>query len=414
MKLSSIAFRNISRNRRRSLLCILAIALAAMTIVFLFSLLAGMKADLKWNVQSFFTGQIRVRHEGYDEKEMLNPLHLRLENWERMIRDIESRDLSLQAVPRIPFPAFLEPPTVSNPDAVNASAMGVGLDFEKEKDFQHLDKYLATGRLPEKGRFEILLGAGLARKIEKGVGDKVTLMTTTMRRGPNAATFTVTGIAAFNVAAMNQSYFYIPLDRAQHVLKIGDSVVEILVKSGGELSDREAGTLVAGIITPEDRAVARDWRELNLMVRWIDIADISYNFMALIFFVLASTVIANSIMMIIYERMREIGTIGALGMEGGEIVRLFFLEAFFMSLIGTAAGVALGAGITAVFGTTGIDFSSGMQGVDFDISSLIYPRLNVKSTVFVFFYSLAVASLSSLIPTRRAARIEPVEALRHI
>jgi len=412
MKLSTIAFRNISRNPRRSLLCILAISLAAMTIVFLFSLLAGMKADLKWNVQSFFTGQVRVRHKDFDEKEMLNPLHLRLQEWRRLIRDIESLEHPALAVPRIPFPAFLEPPTVGKPDAENATAMGVGLDFEKEKEFQHLDQYLAKGRLPGEGEFEILLGAGLAKKISKGVGDKVTLMTTTMRRGPNAATFTVTGIAAFNVAAMNQSYFYIPLDRAQHILKMNDSVVEILVKFNRKISDREAKALVTDVITPEDEALARDWRELNLMVRWIDIADISYNFMALIFFVLAGTVIANSVMMIIYERMREIGTIGALGMEGGSIVRLFFLEAFFMSLIGSGAGIALGAALTAVLSSTGIDFSSGMQGVDFDISNIIYPRLGLKSTVFVFFYSLAVASLSSLIPTRRAAKIEPVEALR--
>ncbi|WP_319559982.1 FtsX-like permease family protein [Marispirochaeta sp.] len=414
MKLSAIAFRNISRNRRRSLLCILAIALAAMAIVFLFSLLAGMKADLEWNVQSFFTGQVRVRHNEFDEKEMLNPLHLRLENWPGMVREIESLDSPAQAVPRIPFPAFLEPPTVRNPDAVNAPAMGVGLLFEKEAEFQQIERYLAEGSLPRKGESEVLLGAALAKKISKKVGDTVTLITTTMRRGPNAATFTISGIAAFNVAAMNQSYFYIPLDRAQSILKMGDSVVEILVKFEKELSDKEAKALVAKTLAPEDQAVARDWRELNLMVRWIDVADISYNFMALIFFILAGTVIANSVMMIIYERMREIGTIGALGMEGREIVRLFFLEAFFMSLIGTAIGVACGIGITAWLGAIGLDFSSGMQGVDFDISSIIYPRLNLKSTLFVFFYSLTVASVSSLIPTHRAAKIEPVEALRHV
>ena len=414
MKLSTIAFRNISRNRRRSLLCIIAIAVAAMTIVMLFSLLAGMKADLAWNVQSFFTGQVRVRHSEYDEKEMLNPLHLRLETWRSLLERIDGLDEETIAAPRIPFPAFLEPPTVSNPDSLNVTAMGVGVDFGREMEFQRLGSYIREGRAPRAGEFEILLGASLAGKLDKGVGDSVTLMTTTMRRGPNAATFTVSGIAAFNVAAMNESYFYIPLDRAQHILKMGDSVTEILVKFEEKLSDRRAKELISGIIRPEDNAVARDWYELNLMVRWIEIADISYNFMALIFFVLAGTVIANSIMMIIYERMREIGTIGALGMEGSEIVRLFFLEAFYMGLIGTAAGVIVGIALTSILGVTGIDLSSGMQGVDFDISSIIYPRLNLKSTLFVFVYSMAISSIASLIPTRRAARIEPVEALRHV
>jgi putative ABC transport system permease protein len=414
MKLSTIAFRNISRNRRRSLLCIIAIAVAAMTIVVLFSLLAGMKADIAWNVQSFFTGQVRVRHKDFDEKEMLNPLHLRLETWRDLLRKIDGLEEETAAAPRIPFPAFLEPPTVSDPDGLNTTAMGVGVDFQREMEFQKLDRYIREGRAPRTGEFEILLGASLARKLGKRVGDSVTLMTTTMRRGPNAATFTVSGIAAFNVAAMNESYFYIPLDRAQHILKMGDSVTEILVKFEERVPDRKAKELIAGIIGPEDNAVARDWYELNLMVRWIEIAGISYNFMALIFFVLAGTVIANSIMMIIYERMREIGTIGALGMEGGEIVRLFFLEAFYMGLIGTAAGVLVGIALTAVLGVTGIDLSSGMQGVDFDISNIIYPRLNLKSTLLVFVYSMVISSVASLIPTRRAARIEPVEALRHV
>jgi putative ABC transport system permease protein len=83
-------------------------------------------------------------------------------------------------------------------------------------------------------------------------------------------------------------------------------------------------------------------------------------------------------------------------------------------LIGTAAGVLVGIALTAVLGVTGIDLSSGMQGVDFDISNIIYPRLNLKSTLLVFVYSMVISSVASLIPTRRAARIEPVEALRHV
>ncbi|MBN2511018.1 MAG: FtsX-like permease family protein, partial [Spirochaetales bacterium] len=143
------------------------------------------------------------------------------------------------------------------------------------------------------------------------------------------------------------------------------------------------------------------------------IADIMYTIMAFFFFALASTVIINTTMMVIFERMREIGTISAMGMKGREIVSLFFTEAFYLGLIGSAAGVLLGIGLTLLLGTTGIDYTSSMEGIEFEVSSIIYPRLDLRSTLGTFLYSLAISSLASILPTRRAAKIEPVEALRH-
>jgi putative ABC transport system permease protein len=139
-----------------------------------------------------------------------------------------------------------------------------------------------------------------------------------------------------------------------------------------------------------------------------------YNFIALFFFILGTTVIINTTMMVIYERMREIGTVSALGMKPGEIVRLFFLEAFFISLIAAFVGALVGTGIVLAISRNGLDLSRMLQGLDMEVSPVIRPRLSLRSTVFVFLYSVAVASLASFLPSRRAARIQPVEALRSI
>ena len=137
-------------------------------------------------------------------------------------------------------------------------------------------------------------------------------------------------------------------------------------------------------------------------------------FIALFFFILGTTVIINTTMMVIFERLHEIGTIAALGMKPGEIVRLFFLEAFYISVISAFIGVLLGSALTLVLSRTGVDLSQMLQGVDLEVSAVIHPRLSLRSTVFVFFYSVAVSSLASFLPSRRAARIRPVEALRSI
>ena len=77
-------------------------------------------------------------------------------------------------------------------------------------------------------------------------------------------------------------------------------------------------------------------------------------------------------------------------------------------------GVLLGSLITLVLSRTGVDLSQMLQGVDFEVSAVIRPRLSIRSTVLVFLYSVAVSTLASFLPSRRAARVQPVEALRSI
>ncbi|MBA7549417.1 hypothetical protein ES705_41898 [subsurface metagenome] len=103
MKLSKIALRNIARNKRRSLLSIVAIAVAAMSIAFLFSFLEGYKNDLADNLHTYYSGEIRVRHKDYGKNEYLNPLHLRIESFNDVIEEIEKNDAVEAVSPRISF-----------------------------------------------------------------------------------------------------------------------------------------------------------------------------------------------------------------------------------------------------------------------------------------------------------------------
>lgn len=183
--------------------------------------------------------------------------------------------------------------------------------------------------------------------------------------------------------------------------------------------EREAGKLAAraGRILAEagrSEVEVRPWDRIGMLVSLMRSVDVMYNFIALFFFILGTTVIINTTMMVIFERLREIGTVAALGMKPGEIVRLFFLEAFYISVISAFLGVLLGSAITLLLSRNGVDLSQMLQGVDFEVSAVIRPRLSLRSTVLVFFYSVAVSTLASFLPSRRAARVQPVEALRSI
>jgi len=410
MRLAGLAFRNIQRNRRRSLLSGAAIGVAALAIVFMFALKEGMIEDIAGNVFKYVTGHLRIRHAEYDANEELNPLHLRIEDSSRLLAQLERRGEIAAAVPRIPFfTAFYRGERTVN-------GYGLGVDFRREAGVMDLDRMLQAGGYPEAGARQAVLSVGLAEELGLGVGGKVTLLTKNMYLGMSGMTLQVTGLVRLPVAGFNNRLFLLPLDTAQSLLKMGDSVTEILIllQDRGALEPEAAALnhlLAAG--GRQDLA-ATAWTRLGSWYSLIRYTDAAYNLMALFFLVLGTTVIINTTMMVVYERMREIGTVSALGMTQGQIVRLFFLEAFFIGAIASLSGTLLGIGITVPLSLHGLDISKLSEGMSLEVSNVLYPRLNWKSTLLVFLYAVTVASLASLFPSLRATRIEPVEALRRV
>ncbi|TFG62091.1 MAG: ABC transporter permease, partial [Spirochaetales bacterium] len=133
MKLYSIAIRNIKRNRRRSILSVSATALAAMCMVLLFSYIRGVENNLKENILTYYTGQVRIRHKDYDKNEQMNPLHLNIGSFEKVARIIDGIPGVSAVSPRISFPAAIYR------EDEKFVAMGLGVDFDRERLFQDLD-----------------------------------------------------------------------------------------------------------------------------------------------------------------------------------------------------------------------------------------------------------------------------------
>ena len=410
MKLSGIAFRNILRNKRRSLLSGSAIAVAAASIVFLFALLEGMKVDLAENIQTFYTGTVRIMNKDYEKNRKLNPIHLTVEDPDRITKIIREIKRQAEISERITFPSRIY---IGN-DYYNA--MGMAVRFPEEIAFQKIENILSEGRFPDKGR-EVLLGAKLASKMNVGVGDKITALASTASRGSNAMTFEVTGLAVFPLHELTNTFFMIPLETGQKFLKMRNEVKEILVKYD-ETSDEE-GRLFADQIYREaaekgiEDIESAYWKDRNETFAMIEVADKIYMIFAFFFLLLGCSVVINTTMMVIYERTREIGMMKALGMKDSNIVRLFFLESFFIGLLASLAGVLTGAGISLVLNRTGINFQEMMEDIDFEVSTILYPVPTFKYGIIIFLYSSFIASISTFIPTLRANKIKTIDALKH-
>ncbi len=410
MKLARIALRNIGRNRRRSILSATATAIATMSMVALAAYINGMRLDMQANVSDMVTGHVQVQHKDYARYQQLNPLHLRVERPQELLARLDADPDVAASVARLPLPVGMFR------GGETSGAMAIGMDMQRESRFMRVDRLVSAGRLPEAGANEAVLGTALASSLGVKPGDRITLLSPTMRRSSNALTFQIVGLVVLPVDSMNRSYILIPLDRAEALARTDGAVTEVLVKA------RSEGRIPA-VRASVERALAdggwkdlkaRTWTEASFFLAFFQMAEGLYFVIGLVFFVLASTVLVNTTMMVVFERTREIGTVGALGMKGREIVRMFFLEALALAVIGAATGVLLGLAIAIPLQLIGIDMSSATQGLSFEVSGVIFARPRVLTTVLIFLYAVSISCLAALLPARRAARIQPVEALRAI
>ncbi|NCN04016.1 MAG: ABC transporter permease [Spirochaetales bacterium] len=415
MKLLPLAARNIRRNVRRTILSATATAIATMTLMFLFAYIDGMKMDFSYVLSTFVSGHGRIRHAEYDDLEHLNPLHLRIVNYTQVIDYLKADPRVAGLSPRINLPAMFYQAGADEQTGVRA----IGVDFVRETTGMNLENILVSGAIPAPGDRGVLVGTTLARELGLEVGDTVTLLSQTMRRDTNAVSFTLRGIIEFPVAGLNKGTMLLPLEGAQRLSRMGDSVSEILYRLQDPSDARQVAGEIEGLLaqqgfsTGDNPLSVKSWDQVDMIFSFMGMADLIYGIFGSVFFILASTVLINTTMMVINERTREIGTIGALGMLGSEIVRLFFLEALIIAVLGAFGGILLGAAIVVPLQIIGMDLSSATEGMEINISGLIYPQFNLVKTILVWFYAVVLTGLVALIPSRRASKILPVEALRY-
>ena len=434
MRLWRIALRNVARNKRRSLLSGSAISVAALTVVLLFSLLGGTIDDLVATTLTYDSGHARVRHAAYARYETLSPVHLAVPGAASLAARLEALPEVTGVLPRVRFGGVIYRPER------NHDVFGLGVDFARETAAARarlprlrgaadaagapgLEAFARAwqldvhgGRLPRAGERELLLSAALAAELGLAAGGKITILTRTALLSTQAWTFTVSGVIGYPIGGMRR-LLLAPLDVVQRFLKLtaADGVTELLLYTGGEEQvPALTAALRRALPAAEPPLAVESWSETNPLFSTMQVATRVYNLVALFFFLLATTVIVNTTLMVVFERMKEIGTIAALGMTGAQISRLFFLEALFIGAAAALAGVALGCAVVLPLAQVGLDYSAAMEGVELDLADVLYPRLSVRSTLFVFGYACVVTAAASWWPARKAARLPPVVALRGV
>ncbi|MDR1239450.1 MAG: FtsX-like permease family protein [Treponema sp.] len=410
--LIKIAYRNILRNRRRTLFCISAAAIAVFFTVFMQAWMVGMKDNVEEVVCTFDTGHVSVVSSRYEAEKEYYPVWFPVAGG-LSVAELERRALNFSGVkavlPRITAYATLQDSTVKH-----AFLWGIKAREELALNNFNLtrrDSGLAAGRYPEPEANECAIGVRMAEKAGLRVGDRLPLKTVSAQFSDKMWSPVITGIFRFDYLKYDEDAIIVDFARLQRLLALEEGTQQLFIYAEDASQSRNLTAQFKTLLGKDN--VVRDWRD-NYFVILMRQSMMIFTVVYLVFLIVASFLIVNTVVMIIHERIKEIGMMGSLGMSRAEIVRVFFFEAVFLSVLGSLAGCVAGGMVTLAlsFFPLELDIFTGGGMKEFPIAGTITLVFDPVILLQGFVFGVLITSICTLFPSLKSAFVEPVEALR--
>jgi putative ABC transport system permease protein len=410
--LFKIAIRNLLRYKRRTLLTASLVMIGVVFVLLFISISGSFKSMIIGQMTDSMLGHLQIHRKGYLASIDNLPLNLNLKSQAyKKVEDLLSKESEVEAFsPRIKFggmfSTFVETTTVR--------LNGVYPDKEL-KTVPLLPSRLMNGSKKTLDRGEIWVPDLMSRSMGVKIGDAVVIVATNKDGSVNGKQFKVSGVLE-SVTGPGGRDGYIHIEDAKETLRMEEmeiSEVAIRLKHFDRLhpfSDKLT-QLFSGELNKQGKPIfeVHTWEALSPfynIVRMIDLMSLSIKFM-LIAVVLVS--IMNVMIMAVYERIREIGTIAAIGTLPRKILTMFVMEGFCLGAIGALAGNIIGLIIILILNRSGITFDFARQ-TGLVLSATIAPMDVITISAIVIFISV----IASLQPAFKASRMEPIKALRHV
>ncbi|MBI3152402.1 MAG: ABC transporter permease [Chloroflexi bacterium] len=400
-QLFKMAFRDLGRNKRRSILSALAVSIATTLLIFMASVVRGEFRGALQNGIRLQTGHLQVRATSYDE----NKVSLA---WEDLIDNPAQVTDQLNALPQVAdaTPRLIASGIISLGDK-SRGVQVLGIDPSAEANQIFRQGVIAGEFINSDDREGVLIGKPLAERLGLNVGDQVNLLINTSNGDVDEQPFTVRGIYTTNVFPYDQNTVFMPLTKAQAFAAAENHASLIFVL----LHDQDQTEPVADALSSSNYQIVT-WQDLNeLSVQFEQFAGAYMVILYLIILGITATVVTNTLVMAVYERTREIGILAAIGMKGGRIMSAFLTEAALLATGGVIGGLILGGLITNWVSSVGmvVPATQGVTGIL--IGDKIYPFIVASDVISLTITAYVITLMASLYPAILAARMEPVEAL---
>ena len=364
-----MGWRNIWRNPRRTAVILIAVLTGAWSMIFLGALMRGIADQMVRNGIDTLTGHIQIHRAGY-----LNDPSI-----EKRIKDTGPMESALHKV----LPETAHVTTRIRVNAVMSNARHsigvtlVGIQPEQEAAISFIGHAVKEGNyLRPDDMYGILIGKALAKDFETKLGHKVVLMSQDSAGEIASRAFQIVGIFRAELEATEKRFAFVTMAAAREMLKAdGISEAAILLSSHDDAA-RVASALRMAL--PAETYEVQTWRELLPMVTAVlELYDGFIFLWFIVVFVAMAFGIVNTILMAVYERIREFGLMKALGMKPSGILRQVVTESIMLLTVGLSGGNLLGWLTVCMLSRTGIDLTFAGKGLEYvGMSRIIYPVIH--------------------------------------
>jgi ABC-type lipoprotein release transport system permease subunit len=403
-----LAWRNVWRNWRRTVIALVAIVLGLVLLLFFDGFINGSDQAIFGNAVRLYGGNIQAHDVGFRDRARRLPI-LPLEDADRVVSVATAQPEVVAAAKRIATGGIVSSREGSLPVVITAVQPEIEAAYSIQAESVVDGRYL----LPGEGD-AIFIGRGLAEALEVGVGDRVNLLGRSKHEEMRQRPMTIVGIYDIGMREMEKSAVYMTLEEAQSLYNLRDEVTEVAInlqEIGQEV------TVVPALAAELPEYEIDTWDSLRPEIRETLSTKLAFtSAIGFIVIFVASIGILNIQLMAVFERTREMGVLAALGMKSRGIMALFLLEGTLIGALGAIIGVAAGLGLLAWIGRTGIDFSfaSGMGEMTALMGDRLYPSVSLADAVSRGITVTIIVMLASFWPAWQASRKEPAESLHHV
>ena len=402
--LLKLAWRNLWRNRTRTWLSALVIAIGLVAMIFMDTMMVGMNTNMVKNATDSLMGHAQMHALGFrdeqDVKLTINDLDQALLQLEKH-PDLKARSLRIVTQSMLSSSGGGEP------------VFSLGVDPEEEQLLSKFDEAIIEGEyLDSVSGQKLILGWKLAEKLELGLGDRLVLTAADAESGEMVQElFRLSGIFKTGEEKMDASMVLVARKTLQSMLKLEGRIHQIALRYSKLTQD---GTPVNTLKKPDDSSKNELllWTELMPSLYMISqMTDLSMAIMGTILFLIIALGITNTLLMGLYERMFEFGVIKSIGTTPWQAARIMLFEAVCLGFVSIIVGLILALFVTALFANYGIDYI-GIEFSGVTFQEKIYPSYKWSRLVLYPFMSLGFTLLASLYPAFKLWKMLPVEALR--
>lgn len=404
--LFQIAWRNIWRNKSRSLVVISSIIIGVWAGIFILSFAWGLyKNNIDESVYRQLS-HIQIHHPNFSED---NDSKFAISNTDEIVKKLQSDNRIASVSYRVITTGMITSPTT-------ASGVKIyGINPSSEVTQIRLNEYVREGAYFDSGKEnEILIGEKLAKKLKVKLKSKVVLTFTNTESEIISGAFRIGGIYRSKNISLDEVNVYVQQKYLQELLELKpteSNEIAILVNN-----EKQLDTIKNFSIGVVPQGKIEDWKalspELNIIIESFNL----YTYIISGIILLALTFgIINTMLMSVLERIRELGMLMAIGLNKRKIFIMIMLETFYLTLIGTPIGLLIGWLTVTTLGKTGINLSMFSEGLaSYGFSSVIYPALDHDKYAIIVTMCLITAILSAIYPAYKALQLNPSEAIRKI